>query len=148
MYYHPNREAAQATINKAKEQFAGQIYTNHISFEPDNGWVAQIFCWQDIPELHETCEVHAAGVGRVSAKVEDKQRYKPAPKAVSQGGGDGGARPNKGATARVWAIADEVTGDGPIDRTKVIEACVAAGINKSTAGTQYSKWKKSREAAQ
>lgn len=53
----------------------------------------------------------------------------------------------KGATGRVWLIADRVhqeNGGGAIDkvlRTKIIEACVAEGINAATAGTQYSKWK-------
>lgn len=57
-----------------------------------------------------------------------------------------GGPPSKGATARVWAIADEVTGDGAVDRGAIIDACVKAGINKSTAATQYSKWKKARGA--
>lgn len=60
----------------------------------------------------------------------------------------------KGATKRVWEIADQlvVTGGKPTAdpeqlkafRAALIQACEAEGINKSTAGTQYSKWKKAQ----
>lgn len=41
----------------------------------------------------------------------------------------------------VWQIADEMVGH---DRKVVIEACVSAGVNRSTAGTQYYRWSKAR----
>ncbi len=41
----------------------------------------------------------------------------------------------------VWRLADEMKG---ADRKAVIEACVAAGVNKSTAATQYYKWAKAQ----
>lgn len=44
-------------------------------------------------------------------------------------------------TKLVWCIADETVGK---DRKEVIDACVAAGVNKSTAQTQYYKWSKAR----
>lgn len=44
-------------------------------------------------------------------------------------------------TKLVWRIADEMVGK---DRKEVIDACVAAGVNKSTAQTQYYKWSKAR----
>lgn len=42
----------------------------------------------------------------------------------------------------VWRIADEMKGQ---DRKAVIAACIEAGVNKSTANTQYYKWSKAQE---
>lgn len=42
----------------------------------------------------------------------------------------------------VWATADEMKGQ---DRKAIIEACVAKGVNKSTAQTQLYKWAKANE---
>lgn len=50
-------------------------------------------------------------------------------------------RPSKGATARVWEVADSMPG---ATRAEVVAACVAEGINKSTAGVQYGKWAKAQ----
>ena len=63
-------------------------------------------------------------------------------------------RPREGTTtAHVWDIADGMHASDPglgIDskefRTCVIDQCVEAGINKSTAATQYGKWKASKLA--
>jgi hypothetical protein len=43
-----------------------------------------------------------------------------------------------GAVARVWQIA---TGMPKAERKDVLAACVKAGVNKSTAVTQYYAWK-------
>ena len=53
-------------------------------------------------------------------------------------------RPKSGATARVWEIADEVSREkGRLaERREVVSRIVAEGGNRSTAGTQYGKWKK------
>jgi hypothetical protein len=41
----------------------------------------------------------------------------------------------------VWRLADEMAG---AERKDVIAACVAAGVNKATASTQYYRWQKSK----
>jgi hypothetical protein len=55
-------------------------------------------------------------------------------------------RPKGGSTGKVWDIADALaqgTPDGSRElRRLIIEKCVAEGINETTAGVQYSKWKK------
>ena len=56
------------------------------------------------------------------------------------------AAPAKGATARVWAIADELLakiGGGDIKELKrrVVNAAEAEGLNGGTAATQFGKWK-------
>jgi len=51
---------------------------------------------------------------------------------------------NTGAVKQVWDICagmqDKITA-GTKTRKDAIEKCVAAGINKSTAATQYQRWK-------
>lgn len=44
-------------------------------------------------------------------------------------------------TKLVWQIADSMPG---ADRKDVVEACVAAGVNKATASTQYYRWQKAK----
>ena len=43
-----------------------------------------------------------------------------------------------GACAKVHEIAAKLGRTAP--RAEVLEACVKAGVNKSTAATQYQKW--------
>lgn len=71
-----------------------------------------------------------------------------APKRTG-GGGSTGGKPKGGTTARVWEIADAILADVGSDdlkllRSNIIAKCEDEGINSSTAGTQYSKWKKDR----
>lgn len=81
------------------------------------------------------------------AEPVEKPKREPKPST-----GDGAPSP-KGSTGKVWEIADShyhnVAEDGgSVDvkalRTAVIQACIQAGINEATAGTQWSKWKKSK----
>lgn len=61
-------------------------------------------------------------------------------------------RPREGTTtARVWSIADDVRATlGAADhgqkteRNMIVQKCVDAGIDPSTAATQYSKWKRAQ----
>ena len=52
-------------------------------------------------------------------------------------------------TGRVWKIADAcyAAANNSIDRDAIIAACIAEGINKATAGVQYSKWKKTKPSS-
>lgn len=47
-------------------------------------------------------------------------------------------------TRSVWDTASKLSDKkkSPATRKEVVEACVAAGTNKSTANTQYGKWRK------
>ena len=54
-------------------------------------------------------------------------------------------QPSKGTTsARIWEIADYYTTEtgSPAVRGDVVGACVAEGLNSSTASTQYGRWRK------
>lgn len=44
----------------------------------------------------------------------------------------------------VWRLAEEMKG---ADRKAVIAACVEAGVNKSTAATQYYKWQQTQKGS-
>ncbi len=58
-------------------------------------------------------------------------------------------RPAGGTTKRVWEIADEIRAGSPDSDAKtlrpiIIARCEQEGINGSTAGTQFAKWKNSQ----
>ena len=57
---------------------------------------------------------------------------------------NGVAMPQAGVTARVWAIANQISGDlgSPAPRKDVMEAAKAEGINEATIATQYGRWRK------
>lgn len=86
-------------------------------------------------------------------KLSQEQNYAPtttvksaipkAPRATATPG----AAPSKGATGKVWTVADRVRaemGGAPVSkemRNKIIAACEAEGVNAGTAATQFGKWK-------
>jgi len=58
---------------------------------------------------------------------------------------NGVTRPRAGtSTGKVWEIADAISQEtkSPADRKSVVAKCTEAGINPSTAATQYGKWRK------
>lgn len=147
-FYHPTREAALAAAGELKAKDP-RIEAYGVELEPYNGWMialtparCDLSAYQGLAEI---CD------GRRQASVVGKNRPTPinagrtAPKPAKGGEGPSpsGAAPTKGATALVWTIADRVYGEKGLDRAAIIAACEAEGINTSTAGTQYSKWKKS-----
>lgn len=140
-FYHPTREAAQAVLTGLLDD--PRVATGAVQLEPYNGWVVVLVPKPiDISDLGHLAEIQD---GQRRAPPVDK--VKPAPVAGNPGKSrDGtGAAPVKGATALVWTIADRIVKElGRVDRSAIIAACVAEGINQATAGTQYSKWKKAR----
>lgn len=62
------------------------------------------------------------------------------------------APPTKGATGKVWEIADRCYAErsaGPVMdmkalRSEVVALCEAEGLNPGTAATQFAKWKNSK----
>lgn len=115
-----------------------RIATVKVELEPYNGWVAVLF-----PALQVLDDLEKQGyeIDRHGKRTKDpnkkKSRFKTEP-AVA------GAPRKAGATARVWQIADAVSAAGG-DRKAIVEACVAEGINASTAATQYSRWKRAKQ---
>lgn len=148
-FYH-NRPMAMNFANDGQLRWAEQVYSATAQFEPQHGFVAVLFSEHNIPEAwaagyevrtsalvpSKTPEDWAAGrVGARRAAKSAPGGSTPAPE---------GAAPVRGATARVWAIADQVGAAGRGDRAKVIAACVAEGINPATAATQWSKYANSK----
>lgn len=74
--------------------------------------------------LHDSTQPTEEGEVTMSTK---KAKTKKAPKEKKDG-----------VCAKVHTIADKLGKEAA--RADVIEACVKAGINKATAGTQYQKW--------
>lgn len=141
-FYLKTKGEAQARAHDLAQD--PRVLTTAIQFEPDNGWVVVILPSQN--DLSDLVGMASIQDGRVWAGPEGKVRkggVGTAPVKAKQGeaAGSDRAAPSRGATARVWAIADTMP---KADRATIIAACVAEGINPSTAGTQYSKWKKSQ----
>ena len=147
--YHESRAVAVAAAERLQSQDSA-IGGYSVQLEPDNGWVIQLYpgradlsAYRGVAEIMDGSnrlpvegKVRRVGSGTGATKREPGQGKGSAP------GGQGGpsSAPSKGATAKVWEIADRV---GP-DRKAIIDACIAEGINQATAATQYSKWKKAR----
>lgn len=95
-------------------------------------------------ELNTAAAMDAAGKKtKVKAEKPAKEAKPPREKADASG-----RPPSTSKTGQVWDIADKILKASPKAdkgnkefRTKVIDACVKAGINQSTAGVQFSKWK-------
>lgn len=133
MKYYEKREEAEAVRSRVMDD--PRIGNTAVQFEPYNGWVVvvvpkRIAC----DDLAEFCEVRD-GVPR-----ELPQKVKPTPVAASPSEGGSVNAPSGGITKRIWTLADELGGD----RSAVMDAAAAEGINKATAATQFSKWRKAK----
>lgn len=145
-YYHANESRARTAADElAKDPRVARALWQ---FVPYNGWVVVLVPRRmDLSDLADQAEIQDGTYRKppVEKKRPIPVRDSAVGGATRAGGGGGGAQPGspptKGATAKVWEIADGV---GKADRAAIIAACVAAGINIATAGTQYSKWKKAR----
>lgn len=146
VFYHQKKVMAEEQAQKWAAADS-RIGATQVTLEPHNGWVISLYPSADsLREYHEVAEV-VVGMRRTKPKgLSKKGPAHPMPEAPTKpsAGRSEGGRPSKGATARVWEIASEIAGQGG-DRAAIIAACVAEGINPSTAGTQYSKWKRSQQ---
>lgn len=149
--YYPNKPLAQTAVNRGQTEFRDQgVYDGMAQFASGRGFVAVLFAPTNIPEAWDAGfeVVTRAEMDHVTPTPDDwaSPKLKPGKASASTGGGGGGA-PSKGATARVWAIADAMHEETPLvrsDRARVVAECVSQGINSSTAGTQWSKWAKDK----
>lgn len=80
-----------------------------------------------------------------AAKTDEKETKAAKAPKVEQPKANGVTRPKDGtATGKVWDIADALSKKAkkPTARKPVLEAAAEAGINPSTAATQYGRWRK------
>lgn len=149
-FYFSQKEAASGLL--AELRLLPGVADGAVQLEPGNGWMVVLVPGPaDLSHLSHLAEIQdgrkrLAPVGKAKPFGAIPAPDKPVKGASpsSRGGGEGTA-PVKGATALVWAIADTYVNEkGRVDRTAIIGLCTAAGINVSTAGTQYAKWKKTR----
>ena len=153
VHYFPSKSAAVDGVNWGQRKYASQgCISGMAQFEPDKGFVAVLVCNVNIPEAWDDgFEVQLPDVLPSRGSPSDwAEKKKPKAATVSTGGSSSTpSAPKGGTTARVWVIADAVaeeqgTGDIKALRAAIIATCEAEGINKSTAGTQYSKWKRAK----
>lgn len=152
--FYPNKPAAIAVANNLQRAFTDQgCYSAIPQFEPNKGFVVVLFCKNNIPEAWEMgAEVNTEQMTMRKTPPDWASKKKKAAPTVPTGDGSTPVptKPRKaGATAKVWEIADVVlTEVGSEDikalRAAIMDACITDGINKATAGTQYSKWKKAK----
>jgi len=149
--YYKSREAAAQVAETLEAD--DRVRATKLELEPYNGWVVVVF-----PALYHLKDLEEQGfeIDREGRRTRDPERKRPVPlaqtrtpgKTASQGASEGvseGGAPAKGVTKQVWTIADAVVAEkGGIDRAEIMARCEAAGIHKSTAATQYSKWKRAR----
>lgn len=140
--YFPNRASAFEKAEELASRYADRVAGFQVELVPYNGWVVVLLPkYIDLTDLLPVAEV------RDGVQRENLNRRMPPPMearkiSAPKEAGDPSAAPRGGVTAKVWQICDACAGD----RTKIMEACTAAGINKATASTQYSKWKRSKNA--
>lgn len=153
-YYHETKEAAEEAariyepyfhVRVALESYNGFV----ITLTPRSFEVFKFPLW----DLLDKVELDLTGFNLVRIKPADRNRPAPvaakarASTAAPRADGEPASAPVKGATAKVWTIADRITAEkgGTIDRGAIIAACEAEGINPATAATQFSRWKKTKQ---
>lgn len=145
--YYKNRPLAQQYANLGQQTWSDTVYSASAQFEPNFGYVAVLHAYHNVPDAWaQGYEVQTPQTVSATSKTPDDWADPRRPSLTAKGGNtqEGPAAPVRGATARVWAIADEVGASSRADRGKVIAACTAEGINPSTAATQWSKYAKSK----
>jgi hypothetical protein len=148
--FYKNRPLAQQYANLGQQTWPDTVYSAGAQFEPNFGFVAVLHAYHNVPDAwamgYEVAVPKAAPDKTPPDWASNPTGARTGPKAGTGGGTAPGTEsaPVRGATARVWAIADEVGASSRADRGKVVAACVAEGINPSTAATQWSKYAKSK----
>lgn len=149
-FFWINRQLAQRWADRG-QQLWSQVGTTAVQFEPNHGFVAVLFTDNSIPSAWE--EGYEVRPYSDSKHVEEprvpedwaKARAQPTTAKQPTATAATGAAPVKGATAKVWEVANKFHAEKPLtraDRATVVNACIEMGINKSTAGVQWSKWAK------
>lgn len=148
-FYYVKKPDAEAAARELKDADPVRIRRAEVQFEPYNGWVIVLYPGNaDLSKYAKVAEIDD-GTGKRSRPEGVRTPYPKLPDDAPRAratGTVGSSQPSpKGATGKVWEIADaQVAATGGVSRPAIIAACVAAGINSATAGTQYSKWKKAR----
>lgn len=148
--YHESKVSAEVAASIILEENRGVVEHVAVEFEAYNGYVVVAYpAVVSCDHLYGQCEVRHPNTGHLLSPRPIKRLpvRSATPVASASSGGGSGATPSRGATARVWIIADELNATGGLtraDRNRVIDACVTAGINKATAATQWAKWAKSK----
>lgn len=130
------------------------LWWNHTGQRPSDDYATQLNALLEMVQalpVDETPEAELEAEFRrlcPDEVVGGKSTQAKEPKPVRNPGEPPTAPKAGSTTGKVWEIADRVCPAGAaIDRNAIIAACKEAGINEATAATQYSKWKRAREAS-
>ncbi|MCK9234957.1 MAG: hypothetical protein M0P09_01420 [Acholeplasmataceae bacterium] len=158
-----DRKSDWTALTELEAMMLGEKYSLPvvISDYPGNLKLLQQYA-EDLPMViinQDQIDLFNAPTEALKNKYGHQETRPAAPRAIverpkSKPQGELRAPSPKGATGRVWEIADnevrllEEQGD-PVDvkklRGRVIEICVENGIHPATAATQWSKWKRSKD---
>jgi hypothetical protein len=135
----------------AKEWAKGKDFVHHV----ESDWIDQgrspgymgvlvVSCMLDEITPAEQAEIKALGF-RIEPLTPDlfggKDETSPRARTTGSTTGQRAKSDAESPVKVVWRIADEMKGQ---DRKAIVEACVTAGVNKSTAMTQFYKWQKAQ----
>lgn len=137
-YYHQTKPAA---LEAGQSRFGAEWFVD-AQFEPDNGWVIVLqprngyttIQQNDIPDILQHAEIQA-----VLRTKHEKVRYTPPPKAERSSSGTVGGG---SVTHRLKAIFEKVGVESVADRAKFVEAAIADGVNRNSAGAFWAKYTK------
>lgn len=133
-YYHESKNAA---LDRGRERF-GDHWNVDAQFEPDNGWVIVLYS-RDLVTCFDPDILNYAEVQLYARKKHEKVRYTPPPRAAS---GSSGTVGGGSVTHRLKAIFEQVGVESVADRAKFVEAAIADGVNRNSAGAFWAKYTK------
>lgn len=126
------------------KDFVAWVETHHIDEGRTNGYRGVIVTTCSRDELPSDIPDHFE-VQPITPSLWDDIADTSTRQAKATGSVQSGARAKSDVVSPVkivWAMADKMVG---ADRKEVIDACVAAGVNKATASTQYYRWARASE---
>lgn len=138
-YYHRSKPAA---LEAGQSRFGADWYVDS-QFEPDNGWVIVIrprdgyttLKNSDIPDILQYAEIQAT-----LRMKHDKVRYTPPTPSPRVRGGEPGSVGGGSVTLRLKAIWESVGVTNREQRQAFVEAAIAEGINRNSAGAFWAKY--------
>lgn len=134
----------------AKEWAKGKDFVHHVESDwndqgrqPGYTGVLVVSCTLEEITLAEHAEIKALGF-RIEPLTPELFGLKGSTSPRARSTSTTGSRAKSEAESPVkvvWRTADEMKGK---PRAEIVAACVAAGVNKSTAMTQFYKWQKAQ----
>ena len=137
-YYHQRRELAQAA---GDQRFAADWHVT-TQFEPDNGWVVVLRPRNGVSTIRaanlDDILNHAEIQCDLRRKPDTKIVYRPPARPIS--GSATGSVGGGSITLRLKAIWERLDIQSRDDRARFVEAAIADGVNRNSAGAFWAKY--------